>query len=270
MVQSNLNPSEKAAEDLFDLPGSDTIPYDSGDGSLAEQESLGAAHTAESNSDESEIKNAESKSKKRRIFRWQIEENDPSEMLGMPGKLSGKTSAAKKRIVLMLAGSLGIGGLILIGLVLFMLIAGFGNKQVSESLRLANFGRLHYMSYSRTSQYLLEKSLNPDGEGFRVAKQSRSLIDRLQRFDPNKVLANLRSEGELAYVTRDGEKKAFKYFGPKVATQDLEYVVVGETKIKTPSGGWNLLENYRSQKEFAQNIRDAVEKADLFAEESRI
>lgn len=206
--------------------------------------------------------------------------NDAAGEKGAISKRLGKTSSRlkgfasgglKNKILLGAIGAGGGGAILLLIPILFMLISGFGVGQVAEISNIANFSRLHLATYRRTSQYVTEKALNPDAEGYKINTQGKTILDRFTRFDPNKALGNLREEGNLEFITKDGEKRSLSRLGLKVDTSELKYVKLGDIYTEVPkASNWNLVANYRNQKEFIQNLELAVDQSDLFAESSRL
>lgn len=192
---------------------------------------------------------------------------------GFQGILNGFSKGSAKKKMLIGAAGLGGGGLIVgIVMLLFMLISGFGIGQVAEVMKLANYTRLHLASTRRTTQYITEKSLNPNPEEFHIDRQRRTLWQRFSGFDPNEVLANLRQQDELAFVTKDGTKKRFGVLGKDITTTELDYIQVGRGGggVPTASRRWNPVQSYRQQKQFVQGIEEGIASSDLFAGKSRL
>lgn len=181
-----------------------------------------------------------------------------------------KSNSRKKMFIR--AGGGGFALLIVGGalLLLFMAVSGFNVKHYAEVLRLGSYASLHTASYRRMGQYMVEKSLNPNAEGFKVTAQRRTLVDRFTKFNPNEVLANLRQEGSLEFIKKDGTKSSF-FTRLTDNTSDLASIKIGDTIVETPRNSrWNTIANYRDERRFVKDIQSAVESSDLFAEKSRL
>lgn len=182
-------------------------------------------------------------------------------------KGSGKGSG-KKKAAAALIGTGSVFILALGGIMLFMMIAGFGVKQQAEVLKLANYARLHLAPMRRNAQLFTEKSINPDADGYKINTQGRKLHERFAKYDPNKVLANMRQSDDLGFVTQSGERRSWKKAGRKVPFEDLEGIQIG-----SKGGEWvpvpermrlSPLANYRSEKQFVKNLQSAIDTSDLF------
>lgn len=258
------HPEMQALDDQLDAIARDhEIPYTPGSETPAAQEMAGAASNfIQSNAKKDpELKNLA-----------KIDEiPKKTKGNGRVSKFVGSMSKAKQRALIAIASLLSLGALAFVVFMLFMLISGFSVKQVAEVMNIANYSRLHYSSYRRTSQMLAERSLNPNVDEFKVSAQSKTLFDRFSRFDPNEALANLRQEGELAFVTKDGTRKRFGVIGKDISTTDLDYIQIGKGGGGVPTASkWNPLQNYREQKEFLKGIQEGIESSEILAGESRL
>jgi hypothetical protein len=179
-----------------------------------------------------------------------------------------KKSSNKKKIIAATAGLGGVGLIAGIILMMFMVISGFGVKHVAEVMNIANYSALHTVSTRRTAQYFTEKSMNPNAAGYKIGKQG----SRFSKFNPSKLMANLREDGILEYNMKEGTKKGF-FTGREINVSELESIKFGDDIVKLPKRTNNpikWLSEYREQKEFVRGIGNAVESSNLFAENSRL
>lgn len=196
---------------------------------------------------------------------------------GRLGNVRGKTAnSTKKKVMLAVGGLFGAGGIAIIAAILFMIISGFSVKQIAEVMNIANMSRLHVASYRRTSQYLVEESLNPAGSSpYRVTRQGRTLFSRLQRFNPNEALGNLRQTGQLEFGTVTEERRSWRRLGRNTPITELTDIEFGQgwgrTRVELPrQSRWNFVGNYQRQRQFIKNIELAMNEHEIFKGKSRI
>lgn len=205
---------------------------------------------------------------------YKPEESKPK--AGLRSRLAGgrlnSISKTKKRALLAVGGLFGAGGVVALLFLMFMIISGFNVKHAAEVMDIANMSRLHIASYRRTSQYLVEESLNPAGSSqYRVNRQGKTLFDRLQRFDPNSALGNLRQTEQLSFITEDNTKRSWSRLGRSVTTTDLKYLQVGKDWVPVPERSrLNPIQSYREQKAFIEGIEQALDEHQVLKGKSRI
>lgn len=174
--------------------------------------------------------------------------------------------STKKKLAVAGAGT-GLMGLVVV-LILFMGFAsGFGIEQLARILRDSAYAGLHISNYRRSTQYLIQGSLEDatvKGNGKLNKLGKPSWFQKARGIDPRKIATNMGNEGRLAFNFEDESVR----WRPGSKTTLKSVTIDGKT-IPAPEGGLNPLKNYRQHRDYVKKVSAAMNASDFFEEGGR-
>lgn len=195
------------------------------------------------------------------LFRPAGSQSKPRNLLARARGLSTQKKVAAAGI------SSSVIGLFLVLLFFMFFASSLGIENLARVLRDSAYAGMHITNYRRSTQYLLQESLEDATvqESGRLNQLGKpTMYERLRGYNPTKSLTNLGKEGRLSFNFEDVSSS----WRPGSRTKLVSVTIEGKT-VTAPEGGLNPLKNYKQHREFVKGVEEAINTSDLFAEESR-
>lgn len=181
--------------------------------------------------------------------------NLKSKKNGITGKINS-LSGGKKKIVLAVTGSAGVGAIVMLLLFLIPFASFLSLEQLTTVLKTYRFANFHYSSYRRMSQYTVQESLDT-----RPITVRGKVSAKLAKYNPVKSMNNLKEDGTMEFVYKDGKSR-----WTRRPTKTLEKIRINTDEISVPKDGTR---NFFKQRKFMKEVDSALAESELLAGKSR-
>lgn len=263
------NPSQEHYDDLFDFEKAEQATHDQGDAPVRDS---GVDNSDDGGSSVRLIKPEEGDDEKSGLMKYEQGEGEPKGRLGRFRQKAANSkllngsggSKVRRRVFIALFGASGIGVLVAVFVVGFMLLSGFNVGHIAETLRNARFAGIHYANFRRMgqlqTQVAIQEATGAEARAVRGLERS-TLYDKFKRYDSGKILQELGQENKFVVFADQTD------FG---TGKSVTRVRVGDELLDVPQRSRiNFIRNYRQEKEFVRKFEVELNKLDALKGKSR-